>query len=152
MARRFARIVAFVSIPALMLVGCGDEGPTKQEFIARADRICADAKQDLAKLGRPKDIGDLERLSAEARRINARVLKELRALEAPEEDRAQIRRMIERLEHATETIPSLTEAARAGDEAALARAARRIRVATEDASRIARDYGFKECAEGSPTG
>ncbi len=152
MSERVPRIVGSMCLAALMLGACGGDGLTREEFIARANRICSSANDELTALGRPQDMKELQEFAATARRVNARMLRQLDALEPPEEDREKIDRMLDRLRDATDLIPEFSQAARAEDTQGLQQISEKIRIATAEASKIAADYGLEECAEGSGVG
>ena len=144
--------------------GCGDEGPTKQEFIAQADRICADLDRRAERLARPPRSPDgLVRFSQETTRLVRDAVRRLGALELPEneQDRAGAQRYIDsvkasegpasRLEQSSRRLEAAVEQR---DRAAVQAAAVELQAALQEiqrtgdrSERAARQYGLTRCAE-----
>lgn len=156
---RFDRVR--LSIAALVLLavaavamGCGgddeDKGLTKQQFIARADAICAEANKKEAALDpgaigwhygeKFEDSAFLSKFSAPGRDA----LRQLKALESPEESREQVAAVLSALQA---TAGALDE--QAADVRADRRQASENVVAYErgygDVASAAGQLGFTEC-------
>ena len=151
----------------LAAAGCGDTGPTKAEFIAQADAICADLDRRAERIGADR-ARTPDELIAQSRQIHQLVrdgVSRLRALELPEneQDRRGAQRYIDsvsaaerpagHLEHASRNL----EAAVRERDAAQARSAlvelqqgfREVDRVGDRSDRVARGYGFKKCGQES---
>ncbi len=147
-------IAALVLLVAAVAMGCGggdeDKGLTKQEFVARAEAICAEANKKEAALN-PGGIGwhygakfddpaFLSKFSAGGRDA----LRRLKALEPPEEDREKVAAVISSLQAMVSAM---------GEQAADVRAGRRQTAANVneyergygDLAAAAAQYGLTEC-------
>jgi hypothetical protein len=157
---------AAASLLIVVLAGCGggggasstgvaDEQPTKQEYLARGDAICADAQADLARLQPKIDAASTAESEDEQAKLIGQVWREqlrilesfggrIKALGAPRGDEEQVR----------EFVRSLDEAKALGDKvvARLEDGKDPPQDLIEDYARtayrgneLARAYGFKVC-------
>jgi hypothetical protein len=152
MSKRLRPVLAAAFILSAFAAGCGqpreDPGPatrgvgtgapTKEEFVGRADAICLRmVEASEAEAVTPKD-ASLERLID----LQARMIRELRALEPPAGDEAQVRAVVlhlDRLQAAFRAFQT-TE----GEEVLAPVAA--IGVETDAVARAANRYGlFRRC-------
>lgn len=143
-------------------VGCGgdgdDEGPSKADYIEKADRVCADADPKLDEIwrtGGPKPDAKqaqavLEALAPEERKL----LTELRAVEKPAGDQDEIDRMwaareraVDEMEAAARTPASALAYIESEDDGGEAPGTGRF----DEASRLAAEYGMADC-EGTVPG
>jgi hypothetical protein len=156
---------------SLALAGCGDEAdpagpaaerPSKQEFIASADRLCGQAgtKYDAAIADLPPfeqivapnvsrrvmlEVGEVgPRIAAVERDLE----RELRALDPPADLAARWDRALDTLEARALAAEDILAAARAGDRNAYLSAFERFDREGTVSSEALRGYGFKVCAAG----
>ena len=99
--------VSLAALPLLLLpVACGDDGPSKEDFIADGDRVCLDLRRDTDAVEQPAPTAPIQELSAyldELTPIAERALEDFEALEAPEGDEGLKDRMTEALRQSEET-------------------------------------------------
>jgi hypothetical protein len=84
----------------LVACGGGDDDVTKAEWTAAANAVCAEGRAKVEALG-PPPVSDFSKLPEFARKavdIVTEQVRQLRALELPEEDRDQIRDVLDRAE------------------------------------------------------
>ncbi len=134
----------------------GEEGISKQEFIRKADGICAeankrrDAIQEAAaipqKTGRELEKAAVE-YAEEMRPVLVGALERLEALERPRGDEETIKAMLAKFERAFAAIDDVAAAAKRGFAATFGDWAERA----IEGQNIAFKYGLKECARfGTP--
>ena len=158
--RRPLTVLAAVLVAA---VGCGESGPTKQEFIANADRICADLDRrvEQATTTQPRNPQGLVSLSQNLTRVYRDGVRRLDALELPadEKERAGAQRYIDsvkkagpaldRLEQGTKEVSGAVRQRSAGQARAalveVQRSLQQIKRAGDESDRVAKSYGFKKC-------
>jgi hypothetical protein len=160
------RVVLLVAV--LLLVGCGgddgssgedgiaDKQPTKKEYLARGDAVCADAQAELARLqpkidqARAASGEEQTRLLEEIWREQIRILdsfsSELKALGAPPGDEERVREFVGSLDEGERLGREITSHVEDGEEPPqslindYAQAAYR-------GNALARAYGFKVCGK-----
>ena len=146
------------SLPALMLAlaalaalaGCGggddggDAGPSREEFVAKANEICREGEQQLTELTeeaqrkiqaaqtpeeQQRAVADVLDASVDEYQP---VLDRLRAVEAPEPLREEWSAFLEDIQEGFDRFPELADATREGDR-------ERLSELTEEFTRIASD-------------
>jgi hypothetical protein len=140
------RMVPTLSAAGLLaLAACGGGGPSKESFIADADRICRAESAPLASVKAPTSFPEL---SETARTIAAAVdaqLPKLRALDRPRGDDAPVDAMLASLGGVSEAANTLQGAASRNDEGGTATAAQDMATRAKSASDSGRAYGFATC-------
>jgi len=143
--------VAAVLVAAALSACGGDEGGerlTREELIARADAICAEASAELDALGEPESGPELAGLADEAAAIAESQLERLRDLRPPVEDEGDYAAMLDLTERQIEATRGIAAAAAEGDaEAAQARIAE-VQELDGEADDLASAYGFQVCGAG----
>lgn len=148
--------VALILGGTLALAGCGGtSGPSKETYIARADRICASAKTAAAPLvGRLATAagslsGPRVRKLAPAVQglhgIGMRYVGQLRSLEQPSGDRAAIERFLDPTKSVVDAIGVAGAALAQGDSVRALSVLQQIQSTAQQANDAARAYGFHEC-------
>jgi hypothetical protein len=160
------RVVLLVAV--LLLVGCGgddgssgeggiaDKQPTRKEYLARGDAICADAQAELARLqpkidqARAASGEEQTRLLEEIWREQIRILdsfsSELKALGAPPGEEERVGEFVRSLDEGERLGREITSHVEDGEEPPrsliddYAQAAYR-------GNALARAYGFKVCGK-----
>ncbi|MGK2931564.1 MAG: hypothetical protein ACSLFD_02100 [Solirubrobacterales bacterium] len=128
---------------AMVAAGCGDSdddsGPSKDEYIAQADKICEEGNADIAKIG--------EQLGANATKEETAALvesdllpelesraKELEGLERPSADEDELESYYQDLDDGISTIADDPEGVITGQQDPF-----------EASDKAAQEYGFKVC-------
>src|SRR4051794_6791990 len=82
------RSASIALLVAFALAGCGsDSGTSKQDFVRKADSICAEAEKQTQAIGSDTPLPDV---IDQTRAIVSRSLADLRALDRPSEDGEQL--------------------------------------------------------------
>lgn len=138
-------------VPALLAAGllglaaCGGGGPSKESFVADADRICRAASAPLASVKAPTSFPEL---SETARTIVAAVdaqLPKLRGLDRPSDADAALDTMLASLGGVAQAARTLQDTAARNDEGGTANAARDLAGRAKSASDSGRAYGLATC-------
>lgn len=120
------------------------EGPTPEEFIAKADAICA----ELNTQGGDPPTDTIEQVKAAAERSEQLVedgLGRLRALEVPSEMKIEFDQFLAAVEDQLAVTRQLKDAAAAGDVEAVQALGNELQQAADRKSDIAINAGFAEC-------
>ena len=114
--------------------------------MAEADAICAKYEEQLASLGEPQSLEDIERIASEGKPIVEEGVDELRALEPPEDLEQQWNELLDLNDANVAFIDELREAAASGDEARVAEVAAEAARKDEETDQLARELGLEECS------
>lgn len=144
MRSRTARIVAVGMSTATTLAACSG-GSSKEDFIAAADRVCREADERVAEIGPLQSEKEILDFVEQTEDISADLVADLRGLEPPEEDEAQIDEMIDGLVRATDLLAPLARATIDRDSDAMQGLRREVGQVTDDVNEIAESYGFEAC-------
>lgn len=130
------------------LAGCGgaaDERLTREEWIASADAICADANRELNALAEPTTPAELAERTSEAVEISERQLDRLRDLRPPEEAEDDYATMLDLTQEQIEAARGIVEAAESRDAAAVEELLGDVQALGGEVGVLAAEYGFEEC-------
>lgn len=140
-----------------LLAGCGgggDEAPSKERFVADANRICREGEARIADVSREQQ--DRLRDAAGDRQAIADVLEattaayepyfeRLRRLEAPSELQEGWARFLDGVGEAFDLIPDLADATRERDRDALAELTSRFSEIADETRPFAQQNGLSDC-------
>jgi hypothetical protein len=141
-----AGVVFFV---VLGFPGCEDDGGKSTEsFVDRADVVCSEAEQAISLVPPPVDSNDplqlagfLERAVPVAQKQNT----ELKKLERPAEQRAQIDQLIAALDAEVGAAERMLAAAKREDREAIPRLLAESGAASAESKRLAEELGLVVC-------
>lgn len=158
-----SRAAAIVMSAILLLGGLGacggdeDEGPTRAEFAARADRICAETSAQASPLLRRLVAGAPGLTAARARRlapVGAEVhelagayVRRLAALERPEDDRDEIAAWLVRTQEVVDAIGRSAAALAAGRSVEALGTLQATQTTAAEANAAASDLGLDDCSQ-----
>lgn len=136
----------------LALAGCGSHAETKQDFVARADAICAATTRDLRTVSGtpPSGVAAVARYLSGVIPLLERELKQLRALPRPAARRVELGRYLAAQAQIVARYRTLADAARHGDAGAVNQALAAL--SSSPAAGLASSYGLADCAGASGTG
>ena len=152
MSRPPARTTAIALV--LVLAGCGSHAVTKQDFIARADAICASAIRGERNVAASAGGGAVS-LRALARYLGAVVpivnseVAQLRKLPQPGADRGLLGQYLVAAQAAAGDYASLASSARAGERTAVNLKSAALQ--SSPAASLAARYGLTTCAGATAT-
>jgi hypothetical protein len=161
--RRLGSILALGATAALLLAGCGggsDESDvSKDEYIAKADAICAQYAPDSATLQqqfdqalRDSDLeGAAQDFEDQAAGFDA-MLDELEGLTAPVADQATVTQIISLGRQRVDIAKQAADAIDSGDKEAMIAAGKKASVLAGEYYQLADGFGFKTCGSAGSTG
>jgi hypothetical protein len=133
--------------------GCEEDGgQSKGSFVDQADVICSEAEHEISQLPRPLDPSDplqlagfLERAVPVAKKQNT----ELKKLERPSEQRAQINELITALDAEVDAAERMVAAAKGQDSEAIQQSLTESGFASAQSKRAADGLGLAVCGGGN---
>ncbi len=135
---------------ALAGSGCGGDEPlTRAEYVKQADAICTDYAARQAKLGGPKDVGDIARVAEQTKPLIEERLEKLRELKPPKAVEDSAEEAFDLIERQLPKIDELEDAARAGDAARIRSIAASATKLDQQARAKTRAIGLKVCGASS---
>jgi len=151
--RRTTLAIALLSL-GFALAGCGATHPTKRDFVARADAICASSLRHTRSIPTPAATGPtaLSGYLDDVLPVIRSEAAQLRGLKRPPADpreRAQLTSYLRALDDAVAGYASLAAAAHHGDRGAMARAQSALRA--NRAAALAAQYGLRACGAAGST-
>jgi len=147
-------VVASVALFVVLgFPGCEDNGSeSKGSFVDQADVICSEAEHEISQQPRPLDSSDplqlagfLERAVPVAKKQNT----ELKKLERPAEQRAQINELITALEAEVDAAERMVAAAKRQDSRAIQQLLTESGFASAQSKRVADGLGLAVCGGGN---
>ena len=144
---------AWLASVAVLATGCAgggaeDDRLSRDEYIRRADAICAEYDERLDRLSRARSVGELAALAGRALPIAREGVGKLRGLRPPLDLESRVNEWLERNDENVERIRELREAARRGDETRVQEVASAAVDNERAADALARRIGLRECAKG----
>ena len=136
---------------ALGLSACGSDGLSKEEYVAQANEICADADTKTDAIAQPTQPADIGPYLQEGAKIQAEAIDKLEALEPPADDADRIEKELIKpyRELVREVRAVREEVEKAGnDQAAVLKSLDALQeIDTETPNDFAVEYGLDECAD-----
>jgi hypothetical protein len=142
---------------SVALVACGDSGPTREEYIAKADAFCKERNAEAKERNEKLQAIATEAQSEDEFLTKARPQLEdglewtrdgqedFQDIEPPEADQETIDEFVAATADEIAVLEKVVEAARDGDFERFADLANEQQNIDGRADEIAKDYGFKEC-------
>ena len=147
-------VVASVALFVVLgFPGCEEDGgQSKGSFVDQADVICSEAEHEISQLPRPLDPSDplqlagfLERAVPVAKKQNT----ELKKLERPDEQRAQINELLTALDTEVDAAERMVAAAKRQDSGAIQQSLTESGFASAQSKRAADGLGLAVCGGGN---
>jgi hypothetical protein len=142
---RFTLLFPAVALAA-GLTACGDSGPSKADFIAKADAACAPGNTTISTTAKPTNAPQVATSAGTAVTTIDGQVGALRALKLPGgKEKDQVQGFITALTEVSAPTKALQDAAGKTDDAAMARAALDMQTKAETAASSAQAYGLAQC-------
>lgn len=145
-----SRLAALALLAAALVAGCGGGSSTAKlshdDFVKKADAICADYNAKTAKLTRPSSYDAIARYAQELQRIAADAVGKFEGLNPPNDERAHWKAFARSGDRLVATAKHLEQAARKQDSAALGRILNEARKHSDESHRIGAAMGTPDCA------
>ncbi len=137
--------MAGLLVAAALFSACGGEDrPSKEEYIRQADAICADYDRRLDAIPEPSPPVTEQQLQSfidQARPLTEEQVAKVKALKRPKGKDPKLDEVFRAIDAALANIRSLTGAN-------FEERAPELDRLTDEANRVAREYGFVECSKG----
>ena len=145
--RAIAPVLVLILLP---LLGCGDDGLSKEDFIADGDDLCLDLRRDLDAVQLPAPTAGPEEVQAyldEVRPIVEQGRRDWDDLEASDEDDGEQLKddVVATLDDQLAKLDDVEAAVQANDAAATQEAVRQLEERGDDTDARLQQYGFEEC-------
>lgn len=154
---RRRRILATVAVVVLIAMVAGafflffSGGVSKEEFIEKADAICSQKLEESSAIEQPTDLESTGNLFAGVTPILVAQTREIRALEAPDEDAAVLEDWLNTQDELVVVFRTAAEAAGSGDQEGFDAAFTDANAIQAQSSRLASQYGFDVCGIATPS-
>ncbi|MDQ3850080.1 MAG: hypothetical protein M3296_05635 [Actinomycetota bacterium] len=137
-----------VSVAVLIITGCGSEGISEAQFRTRANRVCKRYADSVKKVPDARTIADIPRTLDATAPLLARLVSDLKAIDAPDSVADEYADLIKRTERSQKTVVDLRTAALARDKARLRAVALDAQRRDKQYDRVATNLGLGTCTEG----
>ncbi len=145
MRTRFSLLIPTVALAAA-LTACGDDGPSKATFVAKADAACAPGNNTISGTAKPTNAPQVSTAAATAVSSIDGQVGMLRAMKSPGgKEKAQIQSVIGALTEVSTSTKALQDAAGKTDDAAMAKAALDMQAKADTAANAGQAYGLAQC-------
>ena len=142
------RAHAAVAVLVVPLAACGG-GLSKSELVAKGDAICKRVNTQIAKEPDPKSIDDLKRLADKTVAISDPAIKDMDALEPPDELKTDFDKFVASLRKQRDLTQQIGDAAGKGDTAKIQEIGTQAAKAQDEYRKLSSKIGFKECGGGT---
>lgn len=141
--------MAFSVLAVALVAGCGGASDklSHDEFVDRANAICADYNQRIGALGTPNSLDEVVSFAQNARTIAQEDVGKFKDLSPPDEDRDNWKAYGDKGDEVIALSHDLEKAARDKDLSEVARLAAASQARAAESKRIALAMGAKECAK-----
>jgi len=150
-----ARLLALLVVPALAVAACGGSAPTREEFAAEANRICAEAQERVQQQARENAEQEPEQALDQATDQLRGIIDDLRGLDRPEGEAGQLaERYVDGLEQQLDrglpVLERFQQALEAQDQQAIQRAAQEAQGLQRQGAELrnlANQLGLDQCQQ-----
>jgi hypothetical protein len=144
-------VAALAGVLVLLAAGCGGGGGgrlSKDDFQSQANAICAKYQKQIDAIGAPSSLDEIPDLISQILPILNKEIDEISALDPPEELQSDFDKMLAATDRTKAAADDLSEAAKAGDQAAVQKALEEGNAASKEADDLAANLGLQDCNTG----
>jgi hypothetical protein len=144
-------VAALAGVLVLLVAGCGGGGGgrlSKEDFQSQANAICAKYQKQIDAIGAPSSLDEIPDLISQILPILNKEIDEISALDPPEELQSDFDKMLAATDRTKAAADDLSEAAKAGDQAAVQKALEEGNAASKEADDLAANLGLQDCNTG----
>jgi len=144
-------------LPVLLVAACGgSDGPSKSDYLAKAEAICKKANDDIDALAPPSDVKGIETFLNSLVATADQTTDELERLDTPKDDTDALQSKFlkplrTQVDEGREWADKVKTAAASNDQAKVFAALGDAPKMTEADEKWMTGYGFKECVEAADT-
>ena len=148
MRTRFSMAIPAVALAAA-LAACGDSGPSKSDFTAKADGSCAAGNTAISSAPKPTNAPQVVTAAGTAVSTVDGQVAMLRAMKTPGgKEKAQVEGVIAAIGEVSVPTKALQDAAGKNDDAAMVKAGAEMQAKIDAAATSAQAYGLTQCGTG----
>lgn len=144
--RRASRAAAGLTALAALAAGCGGDALSHEEFVRRADAICAAYREQTPRLAHPRSYAEVLAHVKKTLPVYEAALRKLEELKPPAKDEAAARAWLAADRRIAKAQHDLADAALRRDSVGVATAANRVQQGGVDSRHAAADLGLQVCA------
>ena len=145
MRTRFTLLIPAVAL-ASALTACGDDGPSKAEFVTQADASCIAGNTTISTAAKPTNAPQVATAAGAATSTIDAQVGALRAMRSPRgQDKNLALGVVNAIAEVVGPTKGLQEAAGRNDDAAMAKAAVDMQAKADAASTSAQAFGMSQC-------
>jgi hypothetical protein len=139
-----------VLLTLTVVAGCGggDDKPSKEEFAADLDNVCAKSAVKIQKVKRPRSVKEIATYAQATRPIVHDSIEQAEDLELPDEDAAKFQAYIRASKDSLSQLDDLEKAANTGDAKAVRRVLTGTAADNKKRGEQAKQLGLKKCGTG----
>ena len=126
-------------------------GVSKEDFIEQADDVCSSKLEEASTITQPTDLESTGELFEEVTPILESQTREIRALEAPEEDADVLQDWLNTQDELVDVFEAAADAAGSGDQKGFDEAFADANAIQARSSTLAAEYGFEVCGITTPS-
>jgi len=141
-------LCAPLALLALAVAGCGEDKPSKKEFVADLDAVCKKSNEKIQKLDNPTTIKQIPTFVRESRVVLDDSIKEAEKLELPDEDGDKFKSYISDSKKSLSALNELEQAAEQDNEAEIKRIFTETTKDNQKRDAEAKGLGLKQCGSG----
>lgn len=134
---------------AITLAACGSSGPSKSDYLSKADSVCATVRQQLDTLTAPSTLPEIATYLGRSIQINQDAITKVRALTPPSGDQAAVSKVLADFDTVIAKGRVAQQKAAAGDSTGADTAVKDLGLAVDTAGKEAKQYGFTACGQGT---
>lgn len=136
---------ALLAAAVLAAAGCGEDKPTKAEYVADLDKVCQQSKEGIDALPEPRKLDDIPKFTRKVRPIVEKSIEDAEALELPEKDPGRFEAYVKGAKEQLPAIDELEQAAKSGDAAEVRSVNTELEKKDEARNAEAKKLGLKKC-------
>jgi hypothetical protein len=141
-------VAAVLLALAALVAGCGDDKPSKKEYIAKLDNVCQKSNQKIQKVESPQTVKGIGGFTRKVRPILEESIKDAEDLELPDDQGDEFEDYVADSKKSLTELDELEKAADANDTPGVRRVFTKITRENKKRDAQAKKLGLKQCGSG----
>ena len=148
MPKHLSAALAVLLALAALVAGCGEDKPSKQEYITKLDKVCKESNDKVQKIKSPRTVKEIGTFTRKARPILEDSIKDAEDLELPEEQGDEFEDYVSDSKKSLSELDELEKAADSGSTPEVRKVFTKITQENRKRDQQARKLGLKQCGAG----